>query len=90
MATAEQVVDTWIEEIKKETGIDYSPDKASFINTLDNYLWNGNWDMTVDTTVSPEKTVRIIQEDEYEQHMDEENLEDILVTSSHCHYIFIY
>lgn len=59
-----------IVKIKKLNGNDYSGLKSEIALFFDNVMWQGNWDGTL--AVDAElPNLRFIQEDEYDQHMDE-------------------
>lgn len=49
---------------------DYSPYRNAIAEMFSDYLWHGNWDMTLDD-LGDLPSIRFIQEDEYDQHMDD-------------------
>lgn len=56
----------------KDKGFDYSMHKAKIVEAFDDGLLNGNNEATVVLNSSRLKDLRIIQEDHYDQHMDED------------------
>lgn len=60
----------------KHFGHDYSAGREEIARIFDEDLWNGNYDSSTDFETAgidlPE--IRFIQEDEYDQSMDEEDL----------------
>lgn len=53
-----------------KAGHDYSAHRDQIIEAFDNGLLCGNWDVTVDC--GNKLDIRIIQEDEYDQSLDED------------------
>lgn len=66
-------------------GHDYTRKRLEIANFFQKCLWRGHWDSTLDFDNMP--TLRFIQEDEYDQHMDDDQPEYDLY--SECHYIII-
>lgn len=61
-----------IDEIKKhDASKDYSKYKKEIAEHIDSYVFNGNGDTTFDFPDMDD--FRLIQEDEYDQHMEEGN-----------------
>jgi hypothetical protein len=87
MNTAEQAADQVIADIKASGGPDYSAAREDIIKLFDETLWNGNWDATTDLDGGL-RNLRFIQEDEFDQHMDDgpEHEEQICYTEGH--YVF--
>lgn len=80
--TAEEVV----KSILSEYGLDYTAHKLEIAQFFDDYLWNGNWDMLIDFDNMPR--LRFIQEDEYDQHMGDEQPEYDVFSGGH--YIIVH
>jgi hypothetical protein len=69
MEEASVNADKLIENLKT-LGFDYSPHRTQLANDIWwEGMWVGNWDITVVIEGLP--SIRCIQEDEYDQHMDE-------------------
>ncbi len=72
--------DALIADLKQKTGIDYTAGREQIADTIDQELWNGNWDSVVEFL--PEhgdpnlRDLRIIEENEYDQSMDEDEKPD--------------
>jgi hypothetical protein len=49
----------------------YAPVREKIAELFEEYLWNGVWDMTLDTERDDLPDLRFVQEDEYDQHMDD-------------------
>ena len=56
----------------KEHGVDYTPHREAIARCFDEGIWNGNWDVTTDIGVEGVRELRLIQEDEYDQSMDDD------------------
>jgi hypothetical protein len=76
-------------ETLKQAGHDYSNNREEIAELFDEYLYNGNYDMTLEFSDKPDS--RFIQEDEFDQHMDDDEdvpkHEDQLCYAA-GHYIF--
>lgn len=77
MTTTEESLssaDELIEDVKAETGLDYSEHRELIATQLyEEGLYNGNWGSSTDLEDPNLKDLRLIQEDEYEQSMDEDD-----------------
>ncbi len=62
--------DDLIERLKKLGHGDYSQYRQEIADLWDKGHWDGNWDVTTDLNDPVLKDLRLIQEDEYDQHMD--------------------
>lgn len=62
--------------IAEITTHDYSAGREEIANVLDKYLYNGVWDMETNFENDLLPDLRIIQEDEYDQSMDEDEKPD--------------
>ncbi|MNK40199.1 hypothetical protein D3C87_588420 [compost metagenome] len=51
-------------------GHDYSAHREEIARVFDEYLFNGNWDSCTEIDLPDVQELRFIQEDEYDQHMD--------------------
>lgn len=81
-----QEADEVILALQKE-GYDYSHKRAEIAQLFDEQLYHGNWDCTTDfDDGTPD--LRLIQEDEYDQHMDLEDKPDTL-TYAAGHYVIL-
>lgn len=80
--------DDIINSLNKNVGRDYSSGREEIARLFDEVLWHGNWDASTDFDGSLDD-LRFIQEDEYDQHMDEDEdkPEDYLVYAG-GHYVF--
>ncbi len=70
---AYQAADNIIEAMLEKESVDYSPGRDEIARVFDEDLWHGNWDSS--TIFDPDlglEDLRFIQEDEYDQSMDEE------------------
>lgn len=63
--------DRIIKAVKDKNGNDYSVLRDDLIALFDNELFNGFWDTTLDAEDSGLPNLRIIEENEYDQSMDE-------------------
>lgn len=52
---------------------DFTPHIDKIAEDINDYVYNGNWDHTIDIEVDGVPCIRVIQEDEYDQHMDEDD-----------------
>lgn len=86
---AYRAADEVIADLTK-VGHDYSEGREEIARIFDEYLWNGNWDMTTDFE-NGLVDLRFIQEDEYDQHMNEEDKPDWneMAVYSSCHYVWL-
>lgn len=79
---ADQVIKALLEH-----GLDYSHKREAIAQLFDDYLYNGNWDCSTDfDNGTPD--LRLIQEDEYDQHMEDEDRPDTL-TYAAGHYVMV-
>lgn len=70
-----------------ETGLDYSAKREEIARLFYDQLYNGNWDCTTDfDDGTPD--LRLIQEDEYDQHMDDDDKPETL-TYAAGHYVML-
>ncbi len=53
-------------------GQDYSAQKAFIETWVEENMWRGTWDLTIEFETGGHRDLRLIQEDEYDQHMDED------------------
>jgi len=82
LAEADQVIKALLEE-----GLDYSSKREDIARLFDEQLYNGNWDCTTDfEDGTPD--LRLIQEDEYDQHMDDD-LKPESITFAAGHYVIL-
>lgn len=66
--------DQLVEDVKKATGSDYSKHRELIATQLyHNGIFNGNWDSSTNLGDPELKDLRRIQEDEYDQSMDEDD-----------------
>lgn len=90
MSAAEET-QTLIDELKQKLGLDYSKGHAE-IAELVNSQFNGNWDNS--TNFDPAlglRDIRVIEENEYDQSMDEDekpDWDDILFQGSLGYVLF--
>lgn len=81
---ADQVIDGL-----RALGFDYSDGREELARCFDEDIFNGNWDTTTD--FADLRDLRLIQEDEYDQSMDEDpdrpDEDDILIDSP-CYVFF--
>lgn len=71
MKEAYSAADEILEELQKN-GIDYSKHRQAIANSYWYGLLEGNDEVTVSLTDSGLQDLRIIQEDHYDQHMDDD------------------
>ena len=69
MTSALSNADAVIATLKK-SGIDYTEYRDQIALVWNEGIWEGNWDST--TELDGAKDLRMIQEDEYDQSMDED------------------
>lgn len=83
---AYKAADEVIEDLKS-LGFHYENGREEIARVFDESLWNGNWDSS--TEFESLRDLRFIQEDEFDQSMDEDDKpgEDYLSYSS-GHYVF--
>lgn len=78
-----------IESLLDATGIDYSSQDEVIAKFFDEYLYHGNYDGTLEFEDSKFRSLRFIQEDEYDQHADDSMPDfDEHLTYASGHYIF--
>lgn len=82
LAEADQVIKALFEE-----GLDYSAKREDIARLFDEQLYNGNWDCTTDFGDGTQD-LRLIQEDEYDQHMDDE-IKPESITFAAGHYVIL-
>ena len=70
-----------------EEGHDYSSKREDIARLFEDQLWKGNWDSST-TFEDGTKDLRLIQEDEYDQHMDDDTRPET-VTCAAGHYVII-
>lgn len=67
---------------------DYSSKRQEIADLFDNHLWQGNWDCQTDFE-DDMQNLRFIQEDEFDQSMDDESKDGMKeICFSEGHYIF--
>jgi len=88
MTEALEVADRVIKAIQQENGVDYSPVRQEIADFFDGTLWEGNWDSVLELEELP--SLHFIQEDEYDQSMDDDDKpdEDSMIGLIESHYIF--
>lgn len=89
MEEAYTAADEVIAGILKVDGINYSAAREEIARVFDEELWEGNYDASTDFENLP--NLRLIQEDEYEQSMDEDEDrpdEDDQIGYFAGHYVF--
>ncbi len=80
-----------IDAIKSSKGIDFQPHFNEIASDIENYVYNGTWDHTIVVDDMNLPFIRIIEENEYDQHMDNEDcpqLDELLQVGSH--YLYVY
>jgi hypothetical protein len=85
--TGLETADKVIADILAHGGKDYSAARQEIADLFDETLWNGNWDATTDFNPGL-PNLRFIQEDEYDQHMDDERPSKKMICYSCGHYVF--
>ena len=82
MAEADEVIKALLEE-----GHDYTAKREEIARLFNEQLYDGNWDCTTDFgDGTPD--LRLIQEDEYDQHMDDD-LKPESITFAAGHYVIL-
>ena len=70
---AYDAADQLISQVRANKGLDYSKYRELIAQQLfDEGMLEGNWDVTTDLGDSILPELRAVQEDEYDQHMDDE------------------
>ena len=64
--------DTFIEDVKEAVGLDYSMHREAIADLYEHGHWNGSNDVYLRTGDASLPNLRFIQEDEYDQSMDED------------------
>lgn len=77
--------DNLILRIKEFNRLDYSSKRDEIAREFDEVLWDGEWDTTLQFVDLP--SIRLIQEDEYDQHMDDDEKLDFDLQVNE-HYVF--
>ncbi len=81
-----------IQGLLKAGHADYTAGREELARLFDEDLWNGNWDSTTcfEEAGLQLEELRLIQEDEFEQHMDDESeeLEESKLGYFGGHYVF--
>jgi hypothetical protein len=83
--------DEVIEDVLAATGKDYSAVREEIAGVFDGYLFHGVWDMSTGIENTELKDLRFIQEDEYDQRMDDDPDKpdwDSQICYSAGHYVF--
>lgn len=79
-----QAANEVIDAVNIATGLDYSQHREEIAKLFEDYLWNGEWDMATDLEeANGLENLRLIQEDEFDQHMDTDDLETICYSAGH-------
>ena len=73
---ADQLTQEIIDLLNDKENLDYSSKFNAISKDIENYVLNGSWDHTIDLDDDNLPSIRIIQEDEYDQHMDDEEKPD--------------
>ena len=81
-----QEADEVIAALQKH-GLDYTAKRDHIAQLFSEYLYNGNWDCTTDFEDGT-LDLRLIQEDEYDQHMDNDDKPETL-TYAAGHYVML-
>lgn len=79
--------DDLILRIKNFNGMDYSSKREEIANEFWTVLWDGNYDTTL--YFDNIQSIRLIQEDEYDQHMDDEEKPDVDFLAGDHYVIFL-
>lgn len=82
-----QAADDLILRIKNFNGLDYYSKREVLANEFYNVLWEGNWDTTLD--FDDIKSIRLIQEDEYDQQMDDDEKPEVDFLAGDHYVIFL-
>lgn len=92
MADQWTTTDRIIEALIKHTANGaYIFKRDEIAEAFNEFLWNGVWDITVDSS-EVTQAIRFIQEDEYDQHFDESETDDLdenMVGLIEGHYVFL-
>lgn len=83
--------DAVINKILTFTGKDYTAGREELARLFDEELFNGNWDSSTDFGDAALPDLRLIQEDEYDQSMDNDDSrpdEDDQICYAAGHYVF--
>lgn len=85
ISTANQV----IKDLLEAGHGDYTAQREDIARVMDDDIWNGNWDATLEGT-DGRADLRFIQEDEYDQSMDEDDKPewDAMLASGSGFYVF--
>lgn len=75
LESARKEADYLIVDILKKSGVDYSSKKEELAKCFVDDLWNANYDCTL-TFDDGTPEIRFLQEDEYDQHMDDDEKPD--------------
>jgi len=68
---AKELAQQFVEHFKNQ--FDFTPHIDKIAEDIDNYVYDGNWDHTIDVEVDGVPCIRVIEENEYDQHMDEDD-----------------
>jgi hypothetical protein len=66
-----ELAQTFVDHFKEK--FDFQPHIDTIAADIENYVFNGNWDHTIDVEVDGAPRIRVIEENEYDQHMDEDD-----------------
>jgi hypothetical protein len=81
-----QEADNVIEMMKTHLDKDYTAGREEIARVFDEDIWNGNWESVTDFGIEGLEDLRFIQEDEYDQHMDDDpdkpTWEDMILSGS--------
>lgn len=69
---AYDAADEIIDELKVQRGLDYTAGREIIAREVSEGLLEGNWDIIIDLSELGLQDLRLINESEYEQHMDED------------------
>lgn len=64
--------DAVISALQKAGRPDYTAARKEIATLFHEVLWNGNWDAVIDNLPDSLPDLRFVQEDEYDQHMDDD------------------
>ena len=70
---AKEVAQRFIDTIKDAKDIDFQPHFDIIAQHIKDYVFNGMWDTTIDVEDPHFPDIRVIEETEYDQHMDEDD-----------------
>ena len=88
--TALDCADEVIKDLLENGNGDYSGGRGEIARVFEDELWDGFWDSSTDFAPSLSLgNLRFIQEDEYDQHMDEDDKPEGESIYSVGHYVFI-